>query len=136
MNSKNTKSNGFTLLEMLVVILIIALLTGIIGPRLLNQVSKSEATAAKAQLAAFDKAIQAYRIDTGRFPPNLQALRSAPADSPRWQGPYLQGDVPKDPWGSEYQYVTPGTNGRDYSVFSYGRDHTAGGSGEDSDIQL
>jgi general secretion pathway protein G len=128
---------GFTLLELLVVILIIGLLVGIVAPRLLGQVSKSEVTAARAQIDALDKALQAYRFDTGRFPSSsvgLRALASAPPDEPKWRGPYLQGDVPPDPWGSAYQYRLPGTNGRDYDLYSFGRDRALGGSGDDADV--
>jgi len=130
-------SSGFTLLELLVVILIIGLLVGIVGPRLLGQVSKSEVTATRAQLDALDKAIQAYRMDTGHFPAptqGLKALVTPPGDDPRWRGPYMRGDVPPDPWGSPYQYRLPGTNGRDYDLYSFGRDRAPGGAGDDADI--
>lgn len=128
---------GFTLLELLVVILIIGLLTGIVAPRFLGQVGRSEVTAARAQLDAFDKALQGYRIDTGRFPSTSQGLRALvaqPVDESRWRGPYLQGDVPPDPWGTPYQYRAPGSNGRDYELLSHGRDRLPGGSGDDADI--
>ncbi|TMH06977.1 MAG: type II secretion system protein GspG [Betaproteobacteria bacterium] len=131
------RARGFTLLELLVVILIIGLLTGIVAPRFLGQISRSESTAARAQLDAFDKALQAYRIDTGRFPSTGQGLRALvtqPADEPRWHGPYMQGDIPLDPWGSVYQYRNPGMSGRDYDLISYGRDRAPGGSGDDADI--
>jgi general secretion pathway protein G len=128
---------GFTLLELLVVILIIGLLTGIVGPRFLNQINRSEITAARAQIDSFDKALQAYRIDTGRFPASgqgLKALVTQPGDEPRWRGPYLNGEVPLDPWGSEYQYRVPGPGGKPYQVLSYGKDRSAGGSGDDADV--
>jgi general secretion pathway protein G len=130
-------ARGFTLLELLVVILIIGLLTGIVAPRFMGQVSRSEVTTAKAQLDALDKAIQSYRIDTGRFPNTAQGLRALvtqPGDEPRWRGPYLQGDVPVDPWGSTYQYRAPGANGRDFELLSYGKDRVPGGSGDDADL--
>lgn len=128
---------GFTLLELLVVILIIGLLTGIVAPRFLNQISRSETTTARAQIDAFDKALQAYRIDTGRFPSTaegLQALVSAPADDPRWRGPYLKNNIPPDPWGMAYQYRYPSTLGKDYDLLSYGHDKAPGGTGDDADI--
>jgi general secretion pathway protein G len=131
------RSGGFTLMELLVVVLIIGLLTGIVAPRLLNQVSKSEVTAARAQLDSLDKALQAYRIDTGRFPTTaqgLKALTQAPGDEPRWRGPYLRGEVPLDPWGRAYTYRIPGTDGRDYDLGSLGRDGVAGGSADDADL--
>jgi len=130
-------SRGFTLMELLVVILIIGLLTGIIGPRLLGQISKSEVTTAKAQLDAFDKALQAYRMDAGRFPSTaegLTALVTQPADEPRWRGPYLQGTIPADPWGTPYQYRMPGANGKDFDLLSLGHDKALGGTGDDADI--
>ena len=102
-------AKGFTLLELLVVILIIGLLTGIVGPRFLGQIGRSEVTAAKAQLDAFDKALQAYRIDTGGFPTTAQGLQPllvAPSGETRWRGPYLKGQVPQDPWGHAYQYLS------------------------------
>lgn len=130
-------ARGFTLLELLVVILIIGLLTGIVAPRFLGQVSRSESTAARAQLDAFDKALQAYRIDTGRFPSTAQGLKALGVqqpDEPRWRGPYLQGELPVDPWGTAYQYRTPGRQGREYELLSFGKDRAPGGSGDDTDI--
>lgn len=125
------------MLELLVVILIIGLLTGIVAPRFMGQVSRSEVTTARAQMDALDKALQSYRIDTGRFPNSsqgLKALVTQPADEPRWHGPYLQGEVPLDPWGSAYQYRAPGNNGKDFELTSFGKDRAAGGSGDDADL--
>lgn len=130
-------ARGFTLMELLVVILIIGLLTGIVGPRLLGQISRSEVTTAKAQMDAFDKALQAYRLDTGHFPAatqGLAALVAQPADEQRWHGPYLQGSIPLDPWGTPYRYRSPGTNGRDFDLVSLGHDRAPGGTGDDADI--
>jgi general secretion pathway protein G len=128
---------GFTLMELLVVILIIGLLTGIVGPRLMGQIARSETTTARAQLDAFDKALQAFRVDVGHYPTTTQglaALLAAPADEPRWHGPYLQGDIPPDPWGSPYQYRAPGNAGRDFELMSWGHDKVPGGTGDDADI--
>lgn len=128
---------GFTLLELLVVVLIIGLLTGVVGPRLMGQIGRSEATAAKAQIDALDKAVQAYRLDMGQFPSNEQGLATllaAPGGEARWRGPYLKGAVPLDPWGQPYVYRFPGTQGRDYDLQSLGRDKAPGGSGDDADI--
>ena len=128
---------GFTLLELLVVILIIGLLTGIVAPRFLGQIGRSEITAARAQLDAFDKALQAYRVDTGRFPSTSQGLRALvtqPGDEPRWRGPYMQSEIPVDPWGTAYQYRNPGSSGKDYDLLSYGHDRAPGGTGDDADI--
>jgi general secretion pathway protein G len=134
---RRVKKAGFTLLELLVVILIIGLLTSIVAPRFLGQVSRSEVTTARAQIESLEKALQAYRLDTGRFPTSSQGLRALmtqPSDESRWRGPYLQDEVPLDPWGSPYQYRSPGANGRDYELRSYGRDRTPGGEGDDADI--
>jgi len=128
---------GFTLLELLVVVLIIGLLTAIVGPRLSAQIGRSEVTAARAQMDALAKALQAYRIDTGTYPSTAQglaALQRAPQGESRWQGPYLQSAVPMDPWGAPYQYRKPGTEGRDYDLFSWGGDRAEGGQGRDADI--
>jgi general secretion pathway protein G len=131
-------SRGFTLLELLVVILIIGLLTGVVAPRFLGQVSRSEIATARAQLDAFDKALQAFRIDTGHFPDTSQGLRALvaqPAGEGRWRGPYLQSEIPPDPWGHAYQYRSPGNGGRDYDLLSYGTDRAPGGTGDAADIQ-
>ncbi len=130
-------TQGFTLLELLVVILIIGLLTGIVAPRFLGQISRSETAAARAQMDAFDKALQAYRLDTGHFPSTssgLNALVLQPADEPRWHGPYMQNEIPPDPWGSAFQYRSPGPNGKDFELLSYGKDRAPGGTGDDADI--
>lgn len=128
---------GFTLLELLVVILIIGLLTGIVAPRFMNQIARSEVTTAKAQIDAFDKALQAFRIDMGRYPTDAEGLRAlvtAPANESRWRGPYLKDSVPVDPWGSAYIYRTQSTRGKDFDLSSWGRDRAAGGTGDDADI--
>jgi general secretion pathway protein G len=135
--TQRTLLRGFTLLELLVVILIIGLLTGIVAPRFFSQISRSEATAAKAQIDAFDKALQAYRIDMGRYPTSsegLQALLTAPGSDARWRGPYLKGAVPPDPWGMPYRYTFPGSGAKDFELVSHGRDRKPGGSGDDADI--
>lgn len=130
------RRRGFTLLELLVVMLIIGLLTGIVAPRFLSQIGRSERTAAKAQIDAFDKALEAFRIDMGRYPSETEGLRVLvqPVSDPRWRGPYLKNDVPQDPWGSPYEYHCPSTRGKDYDVISLGRDRLPGGSGDDADI--
>jgi general secretion pathway protein G len=137
--ASSSPRRGFTLLELLVVILIIGLLTGIIAPRFMSQISRSETTTARAQMDAFRKAIEAFRIDNGRYPTTaegLDVLVVAPAGATRWNGPYLQGAIPLDPWGTKYQYQSPGPNGRDYEILSYGRDRAPGGTGDDADISL
>ena len=127
---------GFTLLELLVVVLIIGLLAGVVAPRFMAQISRSEATAARAQIDALSKAVQAYRIDMGRFPGNdvgLRGLVDSGGDA-RWRGPYLQGQLPTDPWGQPYRYRYPGTAGRDFDIVSHGADRAPGGSGASADV--
>ncbi len=128
---------GFTLLELLVVVVIIGLLTSIVGPKLMAHIGRSERTAAKAQLDAFDKALQAYRVDMGRYPSSsegLKALVQRPAGDNRWNGPYLAGEVPMDPWGRAYEYRDANSPGKDFLIRSLGRDGAVGGSGDDADI--
>lgn len=130
---------GFTLLELLVVMLIIGLLASFVAPRYFNQVGKSEIKATRAQLDAFDKALAAYRLDTGHYPSTEQGLKALVerlADEPKWSGPYLAKALPSDPWGRAYVYRTPGDSGRDYDMLSYGKDGQRGGTGENADISV
>jgi general secretion pathway protein G len=127
---------GFTLLELLVVIVIIGLLAAYVGPKYFSQLGKSEVTVAKAQIEAFSKALDTFRLDTGRYPSTeegLPALLVQPAGLNKWNGAYLKKDIPLDPWGHPYVYRAPGSK-NDYDLISYGRDGQAGGSGEDADI--
>ena len=129
-------TTGFTLLELLVVIVIIGLLAAYVGPKYFSQLGKSEVTVARAQIEAFDKALDSFRLDVGRYPTTeegLGALLARPASAARWNGPYLKKEVPQDPWGHAYVYRAPGTKG-DYDLISYGRDGQPGGSGDDADI--
>src|SRR5688500_4041288 len=133
---RRTRDKGFTLLELLVVVVIIGLLAGFVAPRYFGQVGKSEVNAAKAQIDALEKALDQYRLDTGRYPSNelgLKALVERPASEPKWNGPYLKKSVPLDPWGKAYLYKIPGQKG-DFDLVSLGRDGQPGGSGEDADI--
>jgi general secretion pathway protein G len=127
---------GFTLLELLVVLVIIGLLAGYVGPRYFGQIGKSEAKAAKAQIVAFEQALDQYRLDTGRYPPTeagLAVLVNKPANDPKWRGPYLKKAIPTDPWGRPYVYKSPGEHG-EYDLLSFGKDGRPGGSGDDADI--
>lgn len=135
-HSRTRQSAGFTLLELLVVIVIIGLLAAYVGPKYFSQLGKSEVTVAKAQIESFDKALDTFRLDVGRYPTTeegLASLLNKPASADKWNGPYLKKDVPLDPWGHPYIYKTPGTKG-EYDIISYGRDGQPGGSGEDADI--
>jgi general secretion pathway protein G len=127
---------GFTLLELLVVIVIIGLLAAYVGPKYFAQLGKSEVTVAKAQIGAFQKALDTYRLDMGRYPTTEEGLASLitkPADGGRWNGPYLQKDIPLDPWGQPYQYRAPGSKS-EFDITSTGKDRQPGGIGEDADI--
>jgi general secretion pathway protein G len=127
---------GFTLLELLVVMVIIGLLAGFVGPRLFAQIGKSQTQVARAQIDALQKALDQYHLDTGRYPDTAQGLAALvvrPADEPRWSGPYLAKAVPADPWGRPYVYRQPGVHG-EFDLLSLGRDGRPGGDGEDADI--
>lgn len=127
---------GFTLLELLVVMVIIGLLVSYVAPRYFTQLGKSEVKTARAQIAALGKALDLYRLDTGHYPPQeagLQALVSVPANEPKWQGPYLDKALPADPWGQSYLYRIPGEGG-EYDLLSYGKDGKPGGTDENADI--
>jgi len=132
------KAKGFTLLELLVVIVIIGLLAGYVAPRYFSQVGKSEVQVARSQIDALDKALDQYRLDTRHYPTaeqGLDALVMKPADEAGWSGPYLKKRVPNDPWGRPYVYRVPGQKG-DFDLYSLGRDGKPGGTGEDADIGL
>jgi len=127
---------GFTLLELLVVLVIIGLLAGYVGPKYFSQLGKSEAKVARAQMDAIEKALDHYRLDTGRYPTTeqgLAALNARPTNEAKWAGPYLKKEVPPDPWGRPYQYLSPGQHG-DYDLVSYGKDGQPGGTAESADI--
>jgi general secretion pathway protein G len=128
---------GFTLLELLVVIVIIGLLAAFVAPKYFGQIGKSKTQVAKAQIEAFDKAIDQFRIDTGHYPSTEQgliALFVQPANEPMWHGAYLKKSIPPDPWGNAYLYKAPGSDGRDFEIVSYGNDGKSGGAGEDLDV--
>jgi general secretion pathway protein G len=129
-------ARGFTLLELLVVLLILGLLASLVAPRLLGNVSKSEEKVARAQIAALETAIENFRLDVGRYPSTeegLGALHKSPSDDARWAGPYLKKAVPKDPWGQAYVYRFPSERG-DFDIVSLGRDGKPGGTGPDTDL--
>lgn len=133
---RRTRSLGFTLLELLVVIVIIGLLAAYVGPRYFAQLGKSERSTAKAQIESFGKALDTYRLDIGRYPSTEQGLNvlvTKPNDEPKWAGPYLQKTVPMDPWGRAYIYRAPGQGG-DFDLLSMGKDGQIGGEGDNADV--
>ena len=134
--SFRSRGLGFTLLELLVVIVIIGLLVGYVAPRYFAQAGKSKVQVTRAQIDSFEKALDQYRLDTGHYPTTeqgLSALFTRPNNEPKWDGPYLRKAVPLDPWDRPYIYRQPGEHG-EIDVVSLGRDGQVGGTGEDADI--
>ncbi len=135
MSERKLKSRGFTLIELLIVMIILGLLASLVAPKLFQKVGTSKQKAAKAQIALFETALDAFRLDIGRYPTTeegLQALRKNPGLE-KWAGPYLPTDIPKDPWGRDYVYKCPGDHG-EYDLYSLGADGKEGGEGENADI--
>ena len=131
------RQRGFTLLELLVVMVIIGLLAAYVAPRYFSQVGRSEVRSAQAQIASLRSALDTYRLDMGSYPTTeqgLAALTTRPANGAKWNGPYMQRAVPPDPWGKPYQYRSPGEHG-EYDLLSFGKDGQPGGSGEAADIK-
>ncbi|MBI3634739.1 MAG: type II secretion system major pseudopilin GspG [Candidatus Rokubacteria bacterium] len=133
---KFRNQSGFTLVELLVVIIVLGLLVGLVGPRLFGRVGQSKTATAKAQIELLGAALDQYRLDVGSYPDGsrgLEALQSNP-NLPGWNGPYLKRAVPKDPWGFPYHYrCCPGQHG-DYDMWSEGADNAPGGEGENADV--
>ena len=130
------KEKGFTLIEILIVMVILGLLAALVAPRMFGKVGKSKQKAAKAQISLFETALDTYRLDVGKYPTTdmgLQALRETPEDVEEWDGPYLPKNIPLDPWGNAYEYRSPGEHG-EYDILSYGADRSPGGEKEDVDI--
>jgi general secretion pathway protein G len=133
---------GFTLLEMLVVLVIIGLLAGLVGPRLFSKVDQSKVTTAQTQVKLLRGAVENVRLDIGRYPTpeeGLSLLTRAPADAAlatRWRGPYLDDGLPQDPWGNPYQYAVPGANGQGFALYSLGADGKRGGEGDAKDLGI
>lgn len=131
---------GFTLLELLVVLVVLGLLAGLIGPQLFGRVGEAKATTARTQMELLGVGLDGYRLDNGSYPvtgQGLAALNTRPTSQPvplNWRGPYLRKAVPKDPWGRPYEYVSPTSGGEGYALRSLGRDGKEGGVGEDADV--
>jgi general secretion pathway protein G len=130
------REKGFTFFEILVVITIIGLLAALVGPRLWKRISGAKQSTAKAQIELFGTALDAFRLDTGRYPTTeegFKALREKPSGLDTWEGPYLPKEIPNDPWKRPYVYKCPGDHG-DYDIISYGADGVEGGDGENQDV--
>jgi general secretion pathway protein G len=136
------RSTGFTLLEMLVVLVIIGLLAGLVGPRLFSKVDQSKVQTAQVQVKMLRGAVESLRLDIGRYPTaeeGLSLLVRPPADAAlakRWRGPYLDDALPLDPWGNAYQYALSGAEGQPFALYSLGADGKRGGTGDDADIGI
>ncbi len=135
------RQNGFTLIEMLVVIIIMGVLAAVVGPRFFGRTDQAKVSAAKSQIETLSIAIDSYQLDNGFFPTTEQGLKallekSRTAPEPKnWKGPYMRKrEIPLDPWGNPYEYECPGKNSPDYDLISYGKDGKEGGSGDDADI--
>jgi general secretion pathway protein G len=132
----SVSERGFTLLELLVVIVIIGMLAGLVAPRFFDQVGKSNTKIARAQIESLGKALDQYRLDVGAYPTTelgLAALNVKPQNIEKWAGPYLRKAVPPDPWGAPYIYKSPGDHG-DYDLYTLGSDGQPGGTGEAADV--
>lgn len=133
---KNHREKGFSLIELLIVMVILGLLAALVGPRMFGKVDKSKQKAAKTQIALLETSLDMYRLDMGKYPTTdqgLKALRTKPDDTDIWDGPYIPKEIPVDPWNHEYIYKCPGDNG-DYDIISLGADGNIGGEGIDMDI--
>lgn len=126
------KSSGFTMIELLIVIVILGLLASLVAPKFFGNLGKAEKGVAVAQMSALETALDTYRLDVGNYPSSLQELRKS--TNTRWDGPYLPKDVPLDPWGHAYVYQVPGENGEPYKLMSLGADGKSGGTDMNADI--
>jgi general secretion pathway protein G len=130
-NLRRTMS-GFTMIELLIVIVILGLLASLVAPKFFSQLSTAERGIAEAQMNAFETALDTYRLDMGRYPENLSELRKS--EAPRWNGPYLPKALPLDPWGNPYVYERSSDRDVPYTLMSLGTDGKAGGTDSDADI--
>jgi general secretion pathway protein G len=136
-NRLSRRRRAFTLIEMLVVVLILAILAALIVPRVVNRTGDAKRAKAASDIATLSSLLQQYRIDNDSFPSTeqgLSALRVQPTDATNWRGPYTSKDISADPWGNEYVYESPGANGEDYVITSYGSDGAPGGEGDAADL--
>ncbi|MDO6426493.1 type II secretion system major pseudopilin GspG [Thalassotalea sp. 1_MG-2023] len=126
------RNRGFTLIELLIVIVILGLLMSLVAPKMFSKVGSSKQKTALAQMQMLQTSLDTYRLDIGDYPTTLSELRSS--EKPNWDGPYIPKAVPNDPWGNAYHYKSPGPNGEEYLLMSYGKDGELGGKDEDEDL--
>ena len=131
------REDGFSLIELLIVMVILGLLAALVAPKMFGKTEKAKQNAAQTQISYFESALDTYRLDVGRFPSTeegLMALRVNPDENKKWEGPYLPREIPLDPWENPYVYNYPGEHGGYYDIISYGADGAPGGEGENTDI--
>jgi general secretion pathway protein G len=131
------RERGFTLIELMVVLFILALLAALVGPKFIGQIGKAKPKAAAVQIQMLANALDLFYLDIGRYPTSeegLEILVKRPGNLPQWAGPYLDKGVPKDPWGRDYVYRFPGSHENTYDLYSLGADGSEGGEGENQDI--
>ena len=132
------RERGFSLLELLAVLVILGILAGVFAPKFLGQAESAKRKAAKLEIDQIGQSLDLYKLETGKYPTSqegLAALVTAPSGAANWNGPYLKKTtVPKDPWGNEYKYVSPGDQNRPYDIISFGSDGKEGGDGDGRDI--
>ena len=136
---KSSKQSGFTLIELLVVLVILGMLAGLVGPRIFGNVDKSKVKTANTQVQMLRGALQTYRLDVGSYPnteQGLNALIKNPGDVRSWAGPYLEDQIPKDPWENDYVYKSPVDNLQGFALYSLGADGKEGGDGFDAEVGI
>ena len=136
-STQRSRNRGFTLIELLVVLAILTMLAGLVGPKVLNQLGGAKSKTAGVQIADLDKSLELFKLDVGRYPTTeegLDALVKRPGAVNGWNGPYIKGELPRDPWGNAYRYASPGANGG-IDIISLGSDGAPGGEGEAADVR-
>ncbi|MBQ4849245.1 type II secretion system major pseudopilin GspG [Pseudoalteromonas sp. MMG012] len=134
-NKKNAYGkyhSGFTMMELLIVIVILGLLASLVAPKFFDKLGTAERGVAASQMSAFETALDTYRLDVGQYPSSLESLRKS--EHKRWDGPYLPKNIPLDPWGNPYVFKNPGEDGNPYLLMSYGADGKEGGEDNNKDI--
>lgn len=135
MKARKVRQHGFSMIELLVVLVIIGLLAGIVGQQFIGQAETSKVKAAEAQIKILKMALQTYRLDVGRYPEQLDSLNSAPKEGARyWAGPYLDDNLPKDPWQNDYVYTVDANAPQGFYLYSLGADSQPGGEGLNTDV--